>query len=102
MTTPMQARPNTRSQANTRPVSGGARLTRAQTRDLAMELRRETERLERSLSFGESSSELDEHRRALSRIDDGTYGTCVLCDGEIGFGRLQVMPATQWCIRCAR
>lgn len=41
-------------------------------------------------------------RRALSRIADGTYGTCVACGEKIGPERLQARPEAALCINCAR
>lgn len=40
-------------------------------------------------------------RRALERIDKGTYGTCVECGQEIPEGRLDIMPEAPYCVRCA-
>lgn len=37
---------------------------------------------------------------ALSRLDKGTYGTCVRCSGNIPYGRLLVMPETAHCVTC--
>ncbi|MFP6581549.1 MAG: TraR/DksA family transcriptional regulator [Candidatus Hydrogenedentota bacterium] len=37
---------------------------------------------------------------ALQRIDDGTYGKCVDCDGKIPVKRLEVFPAAKRCIQC--
>ncbi len=37
---------------------------------------------------------------ALTRLDAGTYGICVGCDGPIPFGRLLVMPEATRCITC--
>lgn len=41
---------------------------------------------------------------ALQRIKDETYGICECgcqnCEGEIGLGRLKVMPFTQLCVKC--
>jgi DnaK suppressor protein len=37
---------------------------------------------------------------ALFRIEDGSYGTCVHCDNEIGRRRLEVLPWTPLCIAC--
>ena len=39
--------------------------------------------------------------RALARIDAGTYGTCEVCDEQIGAERLAAMPATHRCINHA-
>lgn len=35
---------------------------------------------------------------ALSRIDDGTYGTCSLCGNPIGAERLRALPWARLCI----
>jgi RNA polymerase-binding transcription factor DksA len=37
---------------------------------------------------------------ALHRIDDGTYGRCVLCGDEISLARLEVIPAVAECLPC--
>jgi len=37
---------------------------------------------------------------ALGRIDDGTYGTCADCEGEIGLERLRAYPTAMRCIKC--
>lgn len=42
---------------------------------------------------------LAEVRRALERIDEGTYGVCEECGEPIGEGRLEVRP---WATRCLR
>ena len=44
---------------------------------------------------------LDEVRRARRRIAEGTYGTCEVCGQPIGEARLEVMPATRFCIQHA-
>lgn len=38
---------------------------------------------------------------ALARVDDGTYGTCEVCGGPIGEGRLEARPVARACIGCA-
>lgn len=38
---------------------------------------------------------------ALARLDEGTYGKCARCGGEIGAQRLEVVPFTPFCRRCA-
>jgi DnaK suppressor protein len=38
---------------------------------------------------------------ALERIGDGKYGRCVQCDGAIPKARLNAIPYTPVCIRCA-
>lgn len=38
---------------------------------------------------------------AAERLTAGTYGTCVRCGGPIAAERLDALPATTRCIRCA-
>lgn len=44
---------------------------------------------------------LAEIEAAMTRLDDGTYGTCERCGGQIGDGRLEARPVARTCIRCA-
>lgn len=37
---------------------------------------------------------------ALERIEDGTFGICEVCGGEIGEKRLEARPVTTLCIAC--
>lgn len=39
---------------------------------------------------------------ALKRLDDGGYGICAECGGDIAVKRLDARPATTLCIDCAR
>lgn len=43
------------------------------------------------------SATLAEVRRALARLDEGTYGRCEVCDQPIAHGRLEARP---WSTRC--
>lgn len=45
-------------------------------------------------------TELEDVCRALARIGDGTYGTCVGCGRPIPEDRLLAVPATSYCIGC--
>ncbi len=38
---------------------------------------------------------------ALKRIEDGTYGICVNCEGEISTERLEAVPYAPLCRNCA-
>jgi RNA polymerase-binding transcription factor len=38
---------------------------------------------------------------ALGRIDDGSYGVCVSCGGDIGEARLAAIPEATRCVNCA-
>lgn len=40
-------------------------------------------------------------RKALASIDEGTYGRCVRCGGDVPPGRLEIMPEARVCVRCA-
>ena len=46
------------------------------------------------------SDELAAIEEALARLEDGSYGRCVRCDGTIAEARLQAMPATRHCMPC--
>ena len=38
---------------------------------------------------------------ALQRIELGQFGDCLECNDAIGIARLNIDPATQYCIQCA-
>jgi RNA polymerase-binding protein DksA len=44
---------------------------------------------------------MEEVQAALKRIDDGTYGTCINCGVPIPEERLEAIPYTPYCVRCA-
>lgn len=47
----------------------------------------------------------DEERRihaALERIDEGTYGKCLLCGKPIESRRLKALPEAERCFSCAK
>ena len=48
-----------------------------------------------------SRARLDEIRAALDRVGAGAYGRCETCGEPIGSERLEVLPATRQCVRCA-
>lgn len=58
--------------------------------------RGETEALATTLT-----TNLIDVERALAKIDEGTYGLCEGCKGEITTARLEAMPAARYCITCA-
>lgn len=43
---------------------------------------------------------LEQIERALQRIEDGTYGKCSNCGGEIPLARLEAMPEAELCLTC--
>src|SRR5215218_2013261 len=44
---------------------------------------------------------LERTERALSKLDEGTYGRCDVCGEPIGEKRLAAMPDVVTCVRCA-
>ncbi|MDR3109742.1 MAG: TraR/DksA family transcriptional regulator [Planctomycetaceae bacterium] len=56
---------------------------------------------EKSYQFVETKSrELKEIERAIQRMEEGGYGICEKCGGEIPVMRLEVLPFTSKCVRC--
>ena len=47
------------------------------------------------------SREIASVKRALTRIENGTYGTCVGCGADIAPKRLEARPEAALCIQCA-
>lgn len=45
-------------------------------------------------------SKLTSIDQALERIEQGTYGICESCEGEITPERLRAMPFTRLCVQC--
>lgn len=37
---------------------------------------------------------------AIERIENGTYGICMVCEGDISLARLNAVPWTSVCIAC--
>ncbi len=62
-----------------------------------------TDAMERELAFmfasktGRLIYHVDE---ALRRINDGSYGTCILCERPISKARLEAVPHARLCIEC--
>ncbi|MEV3973009.1 TraR/DksA C4-type zinc finger protein [Streptomyces sp. NPDC050698] len=45
---------------------------------------------------------LKEIEEAFTRVDDGTYGTCVGCAKPVPAERLEILPYTRHCVACQR
>jgi len=43
---------------------------------------------------------LSKIEEAFARLDEGTYGRCEECGGDIGIERLKARPVTTFCISC--
>lgn len=53
--------------------------------------------------FAQASQRRQQLRRiegALQRMDQGSFGTCQLCEEEIAQRRLEALPWTQYCLQC--
>lgn len=48
------------------------------------------------------AKEIASVKRALARVEDGTYGICVRCGADIAEARLDARPEAALCIDCAR
>lgn len=46
------------------------------------------------------SNMLRQIRRALARIEDGSYGVCLHCDEDISPKRIAAVPWAAYCIKC--
>lgn len=46
-------------------------------------------------------NEIEKVRQAISRIDSGTYGICLVCGRPIKKERLNALPYSAQCIHCA-
>ena len=44
---------------------------------------------------------LEQIEGALERIEEGIYGSCVECESKIAKARLNALPHTPFCIKCA-
>ena len=60
----------------------------AQQRDLAL--------------HDKAEKELELVDAALSRLDAGTFGTCLRCGNDIAPGRLEALPWAAYCIACQK
>jgi RNA polymerase-binding transcription factor DksA len=56
------------------------------------------ERGEAEALAGKLKDSLEEVAAAITRLDEGTYGTCEVCGVDINPARLEAMPATRFCI----
>jgi DnaK suppressor protein len=55
-----------------------------------------------TLSLLQSEEEtLEQIETALERIEEGVYGACVECETKIAKARLNALPYTPLCIKCA-
>ena len=50
---------------------------------------------------GLALEEIQRIKSAISKIDEGTYGICEMCEGQIAAERLRALPYATTCIKCA-
>jgi RNA polymerase-binding transcription factor DksA len=48
-----------------------------------------------------TAAEIAQINRALRRLEEGTYGDCAVCGQPIDERRLEALPHSDRCIRCA-
>ena len=63
-----------------------------------------TEAISRLTDIGVGRSleqQLARTERALAKLDERSYGTCDRCGGEIAPRRLEAIPDSTLCVRCA-
>jgi len=72
------------------PGDTGDQSVDTSTQDVSLEL------------LGNERQLLAQVTAALNRIDNGTYGRCVVCGREIGKERLRALPYTPHCVEDAR
>jgi RNA polymerase-binding transcription factor DksA len=51
---------------------------------------------------GRTRQALEDIDAALARLATDSFGTCTTCGREIALDRLELVPATPYCVRCAR
>ena len=62
----------------------------------------EVEKLQENLSLQNNLRNLiRDAKKALTKIEKGTYGTCEQCKTKIEPGRLKAYPAADLCVTCA-
>ena len=59
------------------------------------------ERAQLTSLAGSAQQRLAEIDRALACIDDPSFGSCQSCGEPIGLARLEALPGTPRCVRCA-
>ena len=76
----------------------------AENREIELEDAAQQERLVKAMVQLDERTEheIDEIDAALMRLAEGRYGQCLACGRRIAIARLDAVPATRFCLRCAR
>ena len=56
-----------------------------------------SESMDRTLALGTMRRRHEQAQAALTRIDEGTFGTCRTCGARIDDDRLEIRPETEFC-----
>lgn len=59
------------------------------------------ERSQATTLLEQTKTRLDEIAEALTRLDAGSFGTCIDCGGPIAEARLEIRPYAAKCVDCA-
>lgn len=69
-------------------------------RDSGDESNREQDRDLGGAILAHHRADLSALRAALARMEDGSYGECIVCGGAIGYERLSAQPGAARCLAC--
>lgn len=86
-------------------LKGGAQHLREHEADIVEESEKadaEEEQLERDSRLSRLEKELTEVNLALVKIEQGKFGLCEKCGGEIENERLQIVPTARLCTNCKK
>jgi DnaK suppressor protein len=82
-----------------------ARIADALSEPLNADLSEQAVEMEDDAGLGAEAAvvakEIASIKRALGRIEDGSYGECVRCGAEISPARLEARPEAALCMNCA-
>ena len=75
-------------------------ITVERSADRLEEIQTDSERALAVCNLDREFNQLRNARAALSRIQEGSFGTCQECDEDIHPKRLAAVPCATFCIRC--
>lgn len=75
-------------------------LSESEANDEADHASISTDRMIEQAISSQQSRELGEIEAAMSKISNGGYGVCDMCEEDIGMQRLKVKPHAKYCIVC--
>lgn len=86
-------------------IAGSHRAARAllEERGSEIEENAQKDRIASLVSYlnGRDQKMIQQIDVTLKRVDEGTYGQCDSCEGEIGWERIRALPTATLCIDCA-